>query len=165
MRKEPSRRTEFPVHLLASLSPLSTCTLHTKSLSLALLPRPSQSLKPLVLQRTMSSAQQRLAAVSSSLSHPKGLLAGDVAIITGVSTSTTLSCSACSLRPVETAADSPLPPTSCNRPRRASVARARSCSPRRAPRSSSRTSTRPRPRRSSTRSSSSEVRPSPSEET
>lgn len=33
----------------------------------------------------MSSAQQRLAAVSSSLSHPKGLLAGEVAIITGVS--------------------------------------------------------------------------------
>ncbi|GAA5822823.1 hypothetical protein JCM5353_003536 [Sporobolomyces roseus] len=31
----------------------------------------------------MSSAQQRLAAVSSSLSHPKGLLAGEVAIITG----------------------------------------------------------------------------------
>merc|ERR1711939_945287 len=31
----------------------------------------------------MSSAQQRLAAVSSSLSHPKGLLAGDVAVITG----------------------------------------------------------------------------------
>ncbi|GAA6037751.1 hypothetical protein JCM8097_002323 [Rhodosporidiobolus ruineniae] len=30
-----------------------------------------------------SSAQQRLAAVSSSLSHPKGLLAGDVAIVTG----------------------------------------------------------------------------------
>ncbi|GAA5849326.1 hypothetical protein JCM3766R1_005318 [Sporobolomyces carnicolor] len=31
----------------------------------------------------MSSAQQRLAAVSSSLSYPKGLLAGEVAIITG----------------------------------------------------------------------------------
>lgn len=72
--------------------------------------------------------------------------------------------------PLRTAADSlpPCPPHLVhlvNRPRRASVARARSCSPRRAPRSSSRTSTRPRPRRSSTRSSSSEVRPSPSEET
>ncbi|GAA6007578.1 hypothetical protein JCM11491_004213 [Sporobolomyces phaffii] len=31
----------------------------------------------------MSSAQQRLSAVSASLSHPKGLLAGEVAIVTG----------------------------------------------------------------------------------
>ncbi|GAA5864837.1 hypothetical protein JCM1840_004921 [Sporobolomyces johnsonii] len=31
----------------------------------------------------MSSAQQRLAAVASTLSHPRGLLAGEVAIITG----------------------------------------------------------------------------------
>jgi len=54
---------------------------HLSALSLALAPAltSSQSL-------TMSSAQQRLAAVSSSLSHPKGLLAGEVAIITGVST-------------------------------------------------------------------------------
>ncbi|GAA5982505.1 hypothetical protein JCM5350_006095 [Sporobolomyces pararoseus] len=31
----------------------------------------------------MSQAQQRLGAISSSLSHPKGLLAGEVAIVTG----------------------------------------------------------------------------------
>ncbi|GAA5990434.1 hypothetical protein JCM10908_007370 [Rhodotorula pacifica] len=40
----------------------------------------------------MSSAQQRLAAVSSSLSHPKGLLAGDVAIITGAAQGIGRSC-------------------------------------------------------------------------
>lgn len=76
----------------------------------------------------MSSAQQRLAAVSSSLSHPKGLLAGDVAIITGVRTSTILLCSACSLRPVEAGADSlSLPPTSSRSRQQAAQGIGRSC--------------------------------------
>lgn len=62
--------------------PRLTCYHHLRHL-LAPLTHPSTT-HHLNTTHSMSSAQQRLAGVASTLSYPKGLLAGDVAIITGV---------------------------------------------------------------------------------